>query len=250
MLRAAALAAAGLLSLPGYAQSQVQPAPDLANIVSRMSVVQREVMESYREYELMRRYELFGSGDQQPRTEVLAKINYTPPGQKSYHIEQSTGGMGERAIRHALDREVDLTKDPERVEMTQRNYTFTFDGTEDLRGVRCYVLETHPKHGDRDLLKAKVWVDASSFHILKIQGHPQKSPSFWVKDVDLTLEYGELGGMWMHITTKADADVRFSGPFKLLARNVSIHSAATMARVQPARHKRGPVAAIAGAAIH
>jgi hypothetical protein len=242
--------AAGRLSV--WAQA---PSVDLPSIVSRMSQVQHEAVAESRAYQLTRKYQVFNNkdsnndgirDDQYPKTELLATIDYMPAGHTSYRIDHSTGGMGERAIRHALDHEADFAKTPDRVEMTERNYTFSFVGVDEMGGRRCYVLQSHPNRDDRYLLKAQVWVDAENFRILKIHGRPQRSPSFWVKDLDLTLEYGELGGMWMHTTTRADANVRFDGSFTLLANAVSVKPEAsdTVAR-QKARRTAAEAAAAA-----
>ncbi|GAC1655804.1 MAG: hypothetical protein NVS9B15_16720 [Acidobacteriaceae bacterium] len=224
---------------------------DLATIVAKMSEVQHRAQDQHQAYELLRRYQVFDKDDQKLKTDLLARIEFAPPEQKSYTIEKSSGGIGERAIRHALDHEMDLTRSPERVEMTERNYSFTLAGEETLKGERCFVLEAHPKRNDHDLLKARIWVDSDDFHIRKIQGHPQKSPSFWVKDIELTLEYSEMSGMWMHTTTRADADIRFSGPFTLISRDLSVHLApAELAKSAVPRARPLRAAALAGAALH
>lgn len=233
-----------LCALPIMACAQ---RPDLTAIVQGMTEAQHHSQDSYSAYELLRRYQVFDADDNQLKTELLARIEFAPPGQKSYTIEKSTGGMGERAIRHALDHEVDLTKSPERIEMTERNYTFTLLGEETIGGERCYVLESHPRRNDSDLLKAKVWVDTDDFHIRKISGHPQKSPSFWVKDLDLTLEYSQVHGMWMHTSTHAAAQIRFGGPFTMVSRDVSLQVTPELAKAEPRRHPRHAI--LSGAAL-
>jgi len=220
---------------------------DLNTLVQKMTDVQLQVREQYRSYELLRKYQVFTKDEQKPSTEVMARIEYLPPDQKSYAIERSTGGMGERAIRHALDHEMDLTKDPDRIEMTERNYTFTLAGTDDINGRRCWILESHPKRDEKDLLHAKVWVDQQNYRILRIIGHPQKSPSFWVKDIDLELDYGEMGGMWMHTSTRAVAQIRFTGPYTVVSHDVSIQATPMVAKAR--RQHRLPATAVAAAVM-
>ncbi len=180
MLQVIAVAILLAMAAPAAVSGQ---SPDLAAIVAHMSRVERQAMDDQRAYELTRKYQIFEKDNTVPHTEVLAHIEFTPPGEKSYAIEQSTGGMGERAIRHALDREVDLTRNPDRAAMTERNYSFTLAGEADLDGHHCWVLGSHPKRDDKDLLKADLWVDQDSYRILRIVGSPQKTPSFWVKDI-------------------------------------------------------------------
>jgi len=46
------------------------------------------------------------------------------------------------------------------------------------------------------------------------RGEP-KNPSFWIKDIHVTLQYAELGGMWVPISFDASATVRLLGPYTL-----------------------------------
>ncbi|MBV9671039.1 MAG: hypothetical protein JOZ43_08800 [Acidobacteriales bacterium] len=225
----------------------VAQAPDVATIVQKMTLAQRANQEL--SYELLREYQVFAASDAQPRTEVLARIDFAPPGQKTYTIERSTGGMGERAVRHALDHEMDLTKDPERIELTERNYNFSYVSEDTLAGHQCFVLAARPKRNDRDLLIASIWVDAQNYRIRRIQGHPQKSPSFWIKSLELTLNYDERHGMWMQTSTHAQADVRFSGPFTLLSQDLSVHLTPAVASSRN-RSRNVRTAMLAGAALH
>jgi hypothetical protein len=202
--------------------------PDLNTIVARMEAADRLVFAQQRSYELTRQYQLFGKESEKPRTEVLAKIAFDPPGQKSYEIQRSTGGMGERAIRHALDHEMALTRDPGPAAVDRQNYQFSFEGEEIYRGRRCYVLGLHPKRNERDLLNGKAWVDAETYRISKIEGSPTKNPSFWVKKLQLTIEYAEITGIWLHATT-ANADIRFGGPVTLVSRNLTVQAAPVQA---------------------
>src|SRR5262249_38613283 len=91
------------------------------------------------------------------------------------------------------------------------NYDFAFEGEQNLQGARCYVLLLHPKREDTSLVKGRVWVDANSFLIRKVEGEMAKSPSWWVKGVKLSVQFGEMGGVWPQPPTDAGAKVRGSG---------------------------------------
>jgi hypothetical protein len=212
-----------------------------------MSAQQQAALEQERSYELTRKYEIYHHEAEKPSTQVLAKIQYEPPRNKSYQIQQSSGGMGERTIRHVLDHEVDLTRNPERVAMVDQNYDFSFAGEDTLNGHHCYVLDALPKRDDRDLLRAKVWVDGKTYRVMRVQGRPEKNPSFWVKELHVTLDYSEIGGMWMHTSTEAEASLRIGGSFTFKARDLEIRPTEDQ---QAAR--RGPKAAavMAGAVVH
>jgi hypothetical protein len=220
--------------------------PDASDIVARMQRAEREV--APQAYQSLRRYEVFRRDGEHARTEILAKVDYVPPGQKSYEIKSSTGGMGERAIRHALDHEVDLTREPEKVEINERNYDFVLLGSDDCEWVHreCYLLQATPKRSDQDLLKSKVWVDAETYRIMRVQGSPAKSPSFWIKDLDLTIDFGEVGGVWTRTVTRAEAQVRFSGAYTVLAHTISMQpDNVVAAKRAPKRHRAAVLAASA-----
>lgn len=237
-----------LLALAAPAEFAGQT-PDVATIVAHMSRVELQAMSDQRAYELTRKYQIFEKDQAVPRTEVLARIDFVPPGEKKYEIAESTGGMGERAIRHALDREVDLTRNPERAEMTERNYSFTLAGEAELNGRRCWILESHPKRDDKDLLKAKLWVDEETYLILRIAGHPQKNPSFWVKDIHVVMDYGEISGMWMHTATRAEADIRFTGQFTVVSHDLSLQAEPMVVNAAARRPRHSNTPALVGVAI-
>ena len=83
-----------------------------------------------------------------------------------------------------------------------------------------YVLRIVPKRKDKYLLRGQIWVDANTFHIRRIEGIPAKSPSFWIKDIHITLQYAELGGMRVPVSFDAIATVRLLGQFTLAGHNI------------------------------
>lgn len=218
---------------------QVSPSsdqPDLAALVKNITDAQLENRERVKAYSVTREYKVFGNDAAQPRTDVVAKVNFLPPNVKSYDIDQSTGGMGEKVIRHILDHEIDAARDPKTVIVNEENYRFDYIGQETLEATPCYKLRITPKHERKELLKATIWVDKSSYRILRVEGDPSKSPSFWVKDVHLVLDFGEVAGMWLQTESQALAHLRFGGEYKLtsqdlgydVTRAVAVNSAPTV----------------------
>jgi hypothetical protein len=66
-----------------------------------------------------------------------------------------------------------------------------------------------------------MWVDTASYRILRLDGEPAKSPSFWVKDVHLVLDFKEVAGMWLQTETHAIARLRFGGEYKLTSQDLN-----------------------------
>jgi len=224
-----ALSAALLLSLlfanSNALATDLSPAaterPDIATLVKRIIEAQLDSRARAKAYSVTREYKVFGSSGNQPRTEVLAQVNFLPPNVKSYGIDQSTGGMGEKVIRRILDHEVDATRDPKMMMVNEINYDFAFAGEGAVRGLPCYKLEITPKHERKDLLNAVIWVDKDSYRILRMEGDPVKSPSFWVKDVHVVIEFAEVAGMWLQTGTQAMAHLRFGGEYRIVAHDLN-----------------------------
>lgn len=220
--------------------------PDLATIVQRLTQAQFDIRARARAYSLTREYKVFGGGAENPRTQVVATVNFLPPDIKSYDIDESTGGMGERVIRHILDREIEATRNPTAMLITEQNYAFSLAGEAVAAGRPCYRLDISPKHQRKDLLNATVWVDKDSYRILRIEGDPARSPSFWVKDIHLILEFAEVSGMWMQTETHAFARMRFGGEYKITSQNLNYDVSQSVAvNLRPAPPQRRHSAVIA-----
>src|SRR5579864_4747108 len=195
--------------------------PDLNLILQRLEDVQHEDPAQSRPYTVTREYKIFRGYDQQPTSEVMAQINFVPPDMKTYKITQARGNSrGEKMVRELLDRETESAKKGHGSEITRKNYDFVFLRQENFGVIPEYVLRIVPKRKDKYLLGGRIWVDASTFHIRRIEGVPAKSPSFWIKDIHITLQYAELNGMWIPVSFDAIATVRLLGQFTLAGLNI------------------------------
>jgi hypothetical protein len=168
-----------------------------------------------------REYKVFHGFDKQPTSEVLAQIEFVPPDMKTYKIIQAKGNSrGEKMVRELLDRETDSAKKGQSGEISRMNYDFVFLRRENFGVVPEYVLGIFPKRKDKYLLRGQIWVDESTFRIRRIEGVPAKSPSFWLKNIHITLQFAELGGMWVPVSFDAIATVRFFGQYTLAGLNI------------------------------
>ena len=184
-------------------------------------------------YSLTREYKFFGDDQQHAKSQVLAKVDFAPPNEKNYTIEQSSGsGQGEKIARKILDHEKQMTRgDSTSGALNRDNYDFEYLRSEPMNGRRAYVLQLTPKHSDKNLIKGLAWVDAETFHPLKIEGEPAKSPSWWVKNLKLSLTFGRVGDMWLQTGTQAVANVRLLGQHTMIARDVNYELPVQVAQV-------------------
>ena len=194
--------------------------PDLNLILQRLEDVQHQDPAESRPYEVTREYKVFRGDDKQPTSEVMAQINFVPPDIKTYKITQARGNSrGEKMVREILDRETESAKKGHGSEISRTNYDFVFLRQETFGIVPEYVLAIVPKRKDKYLLRGQIWVDANTFRIRRIEGIPAKSPSFWIKGIHITLQFAQLGGMWVPVSFDAIATVRFLGQYTLAGLN-------------------------------
>jgi hypothetical protein len=195
--------------------------PDLNLILQRLEDVQHEDPAQSQPYEVTREYKVFRGDDKQPTSEVMAQINFVPPDMKTYKITQARGNpRGEKMVCDLLDRETELAKKGLGSEVNRTNYDFVFLRQENFGVVPEYVLRIVPKRKDKYLIRGQIWVDESTFRIRRIEGIPAKSPSFWLKDIHITLQFAQLGGKWVATSFDAIAAVRLLGQYTLAGHNI------------------------------
>jgi hypothetical protein len=224
---------------------QQGPAPDLNTIVTRMMAVRRQNHDRIKAYTVRRDYQLLDK-QSQPKAQVVADITYFPPDQKRYLIASSSGGMGERILRDILAKETESPKEAQRKEISPENYDFKIVSQEMFNGRRCYVLSMQPKRQEKDMLRGKLWVDAETYNMYRIEGQVVKSPSWWVRDLYILMSFACVDGVWLHTATHAVADVRFKGKYVMDSRDVA-YSAAPQAAASTRIRNPG---ILAGVAIH
>jgi hypothetical protein len=210
--------------------------PDLKQIVSRMEAA-RLLAKETEPFQLTREYRMFHGDEAQPASEVKAEINVVPPHERDYKIIESRGSdRGEKVVRKILDHEAEAEKSsPPPTAVVHDNYDFGFEGEQNFQGARCYILSLHPKRKDPSLIDGRAWVDASTFLIRKVEGVMSKSPSWWVKDVTLTVVFGEIGGVWTQTNTSAIANVRIIGKYTVTGNATNLQPASADAANRPPR---------------
>jgi hypothetical protein len=206
--------------LPAHSQNaaaESKPAvPDLAMIVSSMEQVEQQNPALTHPYEMTREYKAFGGGDSHPTSEITAKINFAPPNTRTFTITHVSGSArGEKIVRTILEQETQPVTVGHNSEISRANYDFVFLRQENFGAVPEYVLHIVPKRKEKNLLLGLIWVDAKTFRIRRIEGVPAQSPSIWIKDIHMTLQLGDVNGMWLPVALDAIATVRFSGRYTL-----------------------------------
>lgn len=207
-----------------------QQAPDLNTIVTHMEEARVRAKQT-EPFLLTREYRMFHGDDTSPTSEVKAEISVVPPVEREYKIISAKGSdRGEKVVRKILDHEAEAEKSsPPPTAIVHQNYDFALEGEADFQGARCFVLALKPKRKDPTLVEGRAWVDKNSFLIRKIEGRMSKSPSWWVKNVQLVVLFGEIGGVWTQLSTDAVADVRMLGKYSVIGKATNLQTGSTAA---------------------
>lgn len=214
-----------LLSVCSY--SQVRPdknASKASFVLEQMRKVQSEAPAVA--YQVTRDYRLFGGNDSTPSSEVVAEVDYSPSEGKSYEIQKQSGSKrGEDVVHRVLQHEVEMaqSKNSAQSAVDPSNYSLDYLGETNLEGNACYLLALNPKRNDTELLQGTAWVDQKSFQIRRIQGRMVKNPSWFLKRVNVTIDFSELSGSWLQTRVEAVADVRLIGSQTLRSEILDAH---------------------------
>jgi len=195
--------------------------PSLEDIIARMAQARAENRGRLRPYLVRRDYKLFGKEKSKTKTEVTADLTFVPPASKAYSIQRHVGtGLGLKVVRRMLDSEVEITTDFGATDLSLTNYAFRLLGEENCASGRCYVLELLPRRKDRNLLRGKIWVDAGTYLLIRSEGEPASSPSWWLRDVRIAFVYGEVYGMWLQTSSEITTNVRLLGQHTMVSQDV------------------------------
>jgi hypothetical protein len=227
------------------------PLPTVETIIARMAEARAENQACFRPYVVTRDYRLFGKDRERTKARVLADMTFTPPDAKKYAIQQATGSsLGKRIVRRTLAGEVDIARDYALTDFSADNYDFRFTRAENSGGRCFYELELLPRRKDKHLLRGHIWIDAATYLPGRIEAEPAKSPSWWLRDVRITLRYGDVSGMWLQTHMEVTATVRILGPYTLISRDVEYRTTEPVVALCPARGSEAHTARISSAPIH
>jgi len=210
--------------------AEIKP-PDMDMILQRMEDTPHQDPAQSQPYKVTREYKLFRTYGQKPTSEVTAEIDFIPPGMMTYKIIEAKGNsLGEKIVRELLSRETDSVGRKHDTEISRVNYDFVFLRRQNFGIAPEYVLAIFPKRKEKYLLRGQIWVDATSFRIRRIEGVPAKSPSFFLKDIHITMQFAEEGGMWLPVAVDGIAVVRLFGEYTLTGLNTISSEAVSLMR--------------------
>jgi hypothetical protein len=131
--------------------------------------------------------------------EATIETTYKRGQGKTYRILSRSGPslLRNRVLDRLLqeEREMSRGKLREQAIITSANYDMKLIGREAAGGAMCDVLEIIPKRKSPYLLKGRLWLDPANMVIVKIEGKPPTSASFFSGRPQIVREYKELNGI-------------------------------------------------------
>lgn len=163
----------------------------------------------------VRRTYLVANDEHKPRAESEVLLSYQAPDRKEFSIisERGSGLVRRRVFKALLDSEVEAAAGTSKrnSSITPENYIFEYLGEEDVDGFHTFAVHAIPKRIDKYLFDAKIWIESKEFAIVRIEGQPAKSPSFWIKKVNFVRRYQRIDGFWLPLRDETVTDVRLVG---------------------------------------
>jgi len=128
-----------------------------------------------------------------------------------------------KVLRNLLSNEQDLIArgQPLRAPLVSKNYDLA-DGGVMEGGLHRIILK--PVRKSDGILNGTLLMDPTAGSLVRLEGRLLKSPSFWVRDVDVTWKYARLGGHDLPVEMISSGRVRLFGrsTFKMVYDYVTI----------------------------
>lgn len=95
--------------------------------------------------------------------------------------------------------------------ITAENYKFSYKGPQQINGVKTYEFHVKPRKKRPGLFKGKIYLDASTGHIVRAEGSLVKSPSVFVKKVEFIQDYEDVAGFSLPAKLHSVSQTRLFG---------------------------------------
>ncbi len=155
----------------------------------------------------------------QTAAEMTVATVYTKGSGKSYRVLSRSGSsaLQTRVLDKLLQEEAEMSRGEtrQRALATSANYKMRLMGEESLAGRQCEVLELIPRTKSTHLLKGRAWVDAEDHSLVRIEGKPSASPSFWTGRPMIVREYERIDGFSLARKSHALSDGLLLGKTEL-----------------------------------
>jgi hypothetical protein len=150
-------------------------------------------------------------GTREATMQVL--VTFTAPDRRDFSVISQTGSklLLNRVLLKLLDSEREAYRNQSQIELSPANYEFDFIGIEKNGNDSCYVLGVRPRKENKFLYRGKIWIDARDFAVVRMQGQPAKSPSFWIRDTQIDTNWAKVDDFWLIQHNHSASHIRMGG---------------------------------------
>ena len=190
-------------------------------------------------YRALRRME-GGITDSDRHGWLEAWTEYKPGRGFSYEVVREGGSdyVRDKILRRMLETEQDLIAGGKRLRasLESNNYEFE-DGGMTGSGLRKILLK--PAKKSDGILNGHALIDPDTGYVTQLQGRLVKSPSFWVRDIDVTYKFACVGGHMVPVEMTSTGRVRMFGRsnFRMTYEYVSVDGSPINSRVAALQDK-------------
>ncbi len=205
-----------LASVIALAFTAAAPPPDIFKEIDRVELLREEKLAGYTVTE---RYRVTNSHFKEP-AEMLVHTVYKRGEGKTYTVVSRSGPdfLQTKVLDKILASEHEMSQGKARSAalMTSANYDFKVVGQETVDGRECQVITLNPKAKSQFLIRGKAWLDAKSFILVKLEGKPTQSPSFFAGSPFIQRQYEEADGFALARQSKATTQGFLLGSTEIL----------------------------------
>ena len=191
-----------VVSAPGARATMPDPADDPIRQFLATGVKEHR-------YRAMRHLEA-EQGDRQGWMEAITE--YAPATGFRYEVVAEGGShdIRSRVLKAVLDGERDVIVHGEtaRSSLTSSNYTFRLNGL-DTDGFASVLVS--PRRKEHGLVSGRMALNVADGALVRLEGRLAKSPSFWLKSVDIVRTYARVDGKVVPVALETKAQVRLLG---------------------------------------
>ena len=141
-----------------------------------------------------------------------AVTSYDPAAGLTYSIVAQGGSerIRRRVLKAVLEAEQENSTHAEwrKGNLSRANYEFDFGGH---AGNGMLKMQLTPRRRDSRLVLGSALLTAKSGNLVRVEGRLSKSPSWWVKWVNISRTYSPIAGAMMAVAIESTADVRIAG---------------------------------------
>jgi hypothetical protein len=212
------IASAGaVLAEPAQTQTVSEPALDGPAILARLERESLARDSRLGSYKSTRHYSVH-SKTHESVSEMVVAMQFVAPSTWTFTTTSNHGvGWIHRRVFSGLMDAERTASGPERSTsaINPDNYDARLIRSEQRLGRDCYVVALQPKHGGKYLFKGNAWIDKEDFAVVRLEGEPAQSPSFWVVRAPFVREFQRIEGFWFPSADETHSHIRFAGEYVL-----------------------------------